>query len=119
MSHSLLIVIGITLPVIGAAVLALLGRWPNLRDSVALIIAILTFATIYQLYIPVETGIRPALHILDLTSDLNLSFHLEPLGMLFALVASSFGFSHILCHRIYAQSPRGNQTRFFRFFLLL
>lgn len=119
MSHSLLIVIGITLPGIGAAVLALLGRWPNLRDSVALIIAILTFATIYQLYIPVETGIRPALHILDLTSDLNLSFHLEPLGMLFALVASSLWILTLLYAIGYMRNHHEeNQTRFFSFFSL-
>ena len=119
MSDSLLMVAGITLPILGAPIISVLGRWPNVRDGVALVIAVLTFATVCQLYTPVKTGLRPALHILDLTSDLNLSFQIEPLGMLFALVASSLWILTLLYAIGYMRSHHEeNQTRFFSFFSL-
>ena len=103
MSESLLMIAGIALPALGAPVIAVLGRWPNIRDGAALVIAASTFAIVYQLYIPVKIGLRPTLHILDLASDLTLSFHIEPLGMLFALVASSLWILTLLyAYRIHA-----------------
>ena len=117
MSESLLMIAGIALPALGAPVIAVLGRWPNIRDGAALVIAASTFAIVYQLYIPVKIGLRPTLHILDLASDLTLSFHIEPLGMLFALVASSLWILTLLYAIGYMRSHHEkNQTRFFSFF---
>ena len=119
MNYSLLMITGIALPTVGALIIAVSGKWPNVRDSVAMAIATLTFAIVYQLYLPVKAGVRPALQLLDLTSDLNLSFHIEPLGMLFALVASSLWILTLLYAIGYMRNHHEeNQTRFFSFFSL-
>lgn len=76
------------IPVVGAALIALVGRWPNLRETVTLITAVLLFATVLQLVPNVMNGGRPEVMALVVAPGLDLAFRLEPLGMLFALVAS-------------------------------
>ena len=91
------------LPVLGGLLAGLLGRWPNLREGVSLVTALLLAADAGWLFSLVAGGERPHLDLLTFGGGFELTLTLEPLGALFALVASSlwcaqYGFYH----RVYA-----------------
>jgi hypothetical protein len=72
------------LPLAGALLVAITGRWPNLRETVSLTVAALTFWVVTTLVPGVMAGERPVLEMVEVFPGLALSFELEPLGMLFA-----------------------------------
>jgi len=107
------------IPVAGAAGIALAGRWPNLREAVTLATASLLLACVLGLLPTVLGGSLPQLFVLEMLPGLALGFRVEPLGMLFALVASGLW----LVNSVYSIGyMRGNdehdQTRFYVCFAL-
>jgi multicomponent Na+:H+ antiporter subunit D len=119
MSGEALLAIAIALPVAGAALVALCHRHPNLREAVSLVTAALTLATVLALAGPVAEGARPSLVLGSIAPGLAFALSLEPLGLLFALVASGLW----LVSGVYSIGYlRGNaekhQTRFFACFAL-
>jgi len=105
------------LPIMGALGVVALGRWPNLRDSWTIVIGLSTFSCVAALIGPVMDGARPALPLPSLLPGLGLGFEVEPLGLLFGLVASGlwiltslYGFGYMRSHE------EVNQTRFFTCF---
>ncbi len=80
--------LAVLLPLAGAGLIALCHRWPNLRETVTLVTAAALFANVLTLVGPVLEGIRPDLLLIEILPGLGLRLTLEPLGMLFALVAS-------------------------------
>lgn len=89
MSLEMLILAAIVVPAIGAVLLPLFRNAPNARETVTLITALLLFATVMQLLVGVFGGARPEITLWQVTPALALSFRIEPLGMLFAAVAST------------------------------
>ncbi len=119
MSGAQLIGAALLVPVIGACGISLAGRWPNLRESITLLTAGTLLACVTGLLPEVLAGGRPALHALDVLPGIALAFRVEPLGMLFALVASALW----IVNSIYSIGyMRGNdephQTRFYVCFAL-
>jgi multicomponent Na+:H+ antiporter subunit D len=115
----MLVLIPLLLPLITAGLVALLGRWPNLRDSVHTAMAAVTFAFVLRLLPVVQAGETPELTLLELFPGLPIAFAVEPLGMVFALVASGlwivtsvYAFGYMRGHH------EKNQTRFFVCFAL-
>ena len=82
------IAVAVALPAAGALGVGLAGRRPNLREAITLITTLLTFATVLSLLPEVSAGHRPALELFEIMPGLALAFEVEPLGMLFAMVAS-------------------------------
>jgi multicomponent Na+:H+ antiporter subunit D len=80
--------LAVTLPLVGAVLIALLGRWPNLREAVTLATAIALFVVVLSMLPEVRAGARPERAVIDLFADVPIKFAVEPLGMLFGLVAS-------------------------------
>ncbi len=117
MSGSTAILVSIALPLLGMPFIALTSRSPNVREAIGLIAAVLTFGTVISLLPSVMDGALPAAHIIDVMPGLSLAFQVEPLGMIFALIASGLW----IVTTVYAIGyMRGhheeNQTRFFVFF---
>ena len=75
-------------PLVGAASIRLLDRHPNLREAATIAAAAVTFLAVLRVFLAVDAGERPALALFDIVPGLPLHFVVEPLGMLFALVAS-------------------------------
>ena len=107
------------LPIFGALGVVALGRWPNLRDGWTIVIGLSTFACVARLVGPVMEGARPSLPLPRWMPGLGLGFEVEPLGLLFGLIASGlwiltslYGFGYMRGHR------EANQTRFFTCFAL-
>jgi multicomponent Na+:H+ antiporter subunit D len=106
-------------PTTGAALIALAGRWPNLREGVTLITAALLLACVLALLPLVQQGARPALALWTVLPGLDLALRVEPLGMLFALIASGLWIVNSLYSIGYMRgNDEAHQTRFYVCFAL-
>jgi len=114
-----LIAAGLVVPVLGAVGIALAGRWPNLRESVTLSTAALLFACVLGLLPEVMEGARPQLFLLEPLPGIALGFRVEPLGMLFALIASGLWIVNSIYSIGYMRGNKeAHQTRFYVCFAL-
>jgi len=114
MSVTVLLALTLSLPLLGAVLIAMSNGKPNQRETVTLLTAVALFATVVALTPKVLAGERPYLELLDILPGVALAFRIEPLGMLFALVASFLW----IVNSIYSIGyMRGNkerhQTRFY------
>ena len=83
-----LVALALAVPIGGAALIGLSGRWPNLREAITLVTATALFGCVLLLLPIVSSGTYPAWHLLTMLPGLDIAFQLEPLGMVFALVAA-------------------------------
>ncbi len=119
MSPAQLIVASLALPLAGAAGIALSGRWPNLREGVTLTTAVALFACVLGLLPGVLGGALPQLFVLEMLPGIALGFRVEPLGMLFALVASGLWIVNSIYSIGYMRAnEEPHQTRFYVCFAL-
>lgn len=112
-----LIALSILLPLAGTVLIGMSGDRPNQRDTVTVITSILTFLCVVQLLPAVLAGEEPELFVTEILPGLALAFSIEPLGMLFGLIAS---FLWIVTSFYAIGYMRGhhepNQTRFYMCF---
>ncbi len=119
MSTAHLILAALLLPLIGAFCILLARRHPNLREGVTLTTAVVLFACVAQLLAPVLAGERPAFTLLEPLPGLPIHFSVEPLGMLFALIASGLWIVNSIYSIGYMRgNDEQNQTRFYICFAL-
>ncbi len=78
----------IALPLLLAALIAALYRWPNPREAASLLGAGSLFILVCSFYRDVLDGARPSITLLEPMRGLTIGFEVEPLGLLFALLAS-------------------------------
>ncbi|MGD9866868.1 MAG: proton-conducting transporter membrane subunit [Hyphomicrobiales bacterium] len=88
MTGETLILLALIVPFAGAVLISLAGWNPNLRESVTLGTAAILFAIVVTLAGGVFDGARPAWEGFQVLPGLQVAFEIEPLGMLFACVAS-------------------------------
>ena len=88
MTPGTLILGAIAVPLAGAALIAAAHRVPNLREGVTLVTASSLFAVVVLLAPELLAGGRPGVQVARVMPGIDLAFRVEPLGMLFALVAS-------------------------------
>jgi multicomponent Na+:H+ antiporter subunit D len=119
MSPEGLTVLAPAIPLVGTLAILAARRHPNLREGVTLITAVSLFVTVLALYPVIAGGGRPKVALLEVIPGLALSFEVEPLGMLFALVASGLWIVTSVYSIGYMRAKEeGHQTRFFAFFAL-
>ncbi len=119
MTPELAILGAIAIPVAGAIGVAACGRVPNLREAATLVAASLLFLTVGTLLSPVLLGARPSLRLFEIIPGLPIAFEVEPLGMLFALVASSLWIASAVYSIGYMRgNNEAHQTRFYVCFAL-
>jgi multicomponent Na+:H+ antiporter subunit D len=78
----------VALPLLAPALITALRRWPNPREAVTLLTSGCLFLLVASLHDDVLRGARPAIDLLEPLPGLRIGFEVEPLGMLFALLAS-------------------------------
>ena len=88
-SPEILILVAVVAPFIGALLIPLFHKRPNVRETVTLATAAVLFLVVYCLLSPVLGGARPEVSGFDVATGLTIAFRVEPLGMLFALIASA------------------------------
>jgi len=108
------IIAAILLPLAGALLIAVTGARPNLREAVTLVTAVLLFTIVLSLVPAVSEGGRPTAVLVDMLPGVPLAFEVEPLGMLFALVASGLWIVTTIYSIGYMRgNNEHNQTRFY------
>lgn len=109
----------IVLPIIAAVLIRLTGNNPNLREAVTLVTSVLLFLLLIPLTMDVLAGGRPNIVFAEPFPGITIEFTLEPLGMIFSLIA---GFLWPITSIYAIGYMRGhheeNQTRFYMFFAL-
>ena len=104
----------IAVPLAGAALIAASGRTPNLREAVTLVTAAVLFLLVLSIAGDVLAGARPALTLFEMMPGLAIGFEVEPLGMLFALIASGLWIVNSIYSIGYMRANReAHQTRFY------
>jgi multicomponent Na+:H+ antiporter subunit D len=105
------------LPLLSAALIPAFRNRPNLREALTLISSGGLFAAVASLLPRVLDGARPGFELIEVLPGLALAFEVEPLGMLFALVASSLWIVTSVYSIGYMRGHREqHQTRFYAFF---
>ena len=111
--------LALAVPAGGAALIALCGRVPNLREAVTLLTAAALLACVLTLLPAVSGGARPGVTLLTMLPGLQIAFQVEPLGMLFALIASGLWIVNSLYSIGYMRgNGEAHQTRFYVCFAL-
>ncbi len=115
MTAETLVLLAMGIPLIGGVFVLFSGpASENVRDGLTVITSIILFGVVWQLIQIVDAGGRPTITLLEMIPGLSLTLSLEPLGMIFAGVAS---FLWILTSFYAFGYMRGhhetNQTRFF------
>ncbi|MDT8409639.1 MAG: monovalent cation/H+ antiporter subunit D family protein [Wenzhouxiangellaceae bacterium] len=88
MNPQLLIIGLLATPLIGALLISQAGRWPNLRETITLVTAASLFGLATQLIDPVVNGAGASLVLAEPLPGLQIAFDVEPLGLIFTLLAS-------------------------------
>ena len=112
------ILLALILPLAGAVAIALAGRInANLRETVTLVTAGGLAATVWSLLPGVMAGERPGVTVTELLPGIEIAFRVEPLGMLFAALASGLWIVNSLYSIGYMRgNNEQNQTRFYVMF---
>ncbi len=88
MSIGWLMLLTIALPALAAPVIWHLSAWPRLRDGLTVGVALALFGLVLNLLPPVAAGQRPTQPLVQMLPGLELGLAAEPLGLVFALIAS-------------------------------
>ena len=104
----------ILLPIFATLFIVAFRRHPNLREAVSLATSLCVFYAVVTIYLGLDAGETIAVHWLQVLPGLSLSFSVEPLGMIFALIASFLWFVTIIYSIGYMRGHNeDHQTRFF------
>lgn len=88
MTPGIAILGAVAVPLVGAALIAAAHRKPDLREAVTLATSVALFVLVVSLAPEVLAGGRPVARLAEVMPGVALAFQVEPLGMLFALIAS-------------------------------
>jgi multicomponent Na+:H+ antiporter subunit D len=109
----------LVLPLLATLAIRLAHNAPNVRDAISLISSALLVLLTCNLYQNFTRAFELRLVWLELMPGLTLSFTVEPLGLLFALMASFLWLITSLYSIGYLrQQQQANQTRFYQFFAI-
>ena len=104
------------IPLAAAAIIPIAGRSPDLREGVTFIAGLLLLANVIYLCGLVASGARPELLIGSFAGMFEIKFRMEPLGAIFAAIASSLWIVNSMFTLGYMRGNKEkNQTRFFTF----
>ena len=102
------------IPAGGALVISQLGRWPNLRETVTLVTAGALFVDVMWIADLFSRNGGGGLTLWEIFPGLGLTFTVEPLGLIFALIASGLWIVTSIYAIGYMRAHREvNQTRFY------
>ena len=118
MADSSLLLIVLT-PLVGALLVLLTGRSPNLRETMSILTGFALLAQVISITPAVLAGEIPHQLLASPVPGLPIALALEPLGLLFALIASSLWIVTTVYAIGYMRGHgESDQTRFFAFFAI-
>lgn len=114
------ILVAIGIPLVGALAIALAGRLsPNIREAATAITSMSLIWVVWGLLPDLMDGARPSVEVSQIMPGLSIAFKVEPLGMLFAALASGLWLINSIYSVGYMRGNKEkNQTRFYACFAL-
>ncbi|KGJ98742.1 monovalent cation/H+ antiporter subunit D family protein [Thalassotalea sp. ND16A] len=119
LSLELMLQLSIIVPLSATLVIVATGDKPNLREGVTITSCLILIYLVVNLYQGLSLGATISVFWWELLPGLTVSFAIEPLGMLFALIASflwlvtsCYAIGYMRCHQ------EKNQTRFYSYFAI-
>lgn len=116
------LLLSLLIPAVGAAIIPLVGKKPNVRDAVTIATSLVLFGVVLSVYASLKAGDDLHVGLIQLLAGetgLSIAFSVEPLGMIFALIASFlwiltsfYAIGYMRAHEEH------DQTRFFACFAL-
>ncbi|SLN76926.1 monovalent cation/H+ antiporter subunit D family protein [Oceanibacterium hippocampi] len=114
MTAEAIMLLAIALPLAAMLPIALTGAMPNLREAVTLATAVGLFLVVLQLLPVAMAGGQPEIALFDILPGVPFAFRLEPLGMIFAFVASLLWIVNSIYSIGYMRgNDESHQTRFY------
>lgn len=111
--------LAVILPLAGTLLIGMSDKRPNQREAVSIITSLALFYLVITIAPAVFAGARPEVTWFEVMPGLALSFEVEPLGMLFALVASGLWIvTALYCIGYMRGNNEQHQTRFYMCFAL-
>lgn len=112
-------VLAIAVPLVGAFLIAIAGRWPNLREATTMVTAVALLWVVGNLNNFLAATPAQAETLVEVVPGIPLAFHIEPLGMIYAMIASSLWILNSLYSIGYMRrNQEKHQTRFYVCFAL-
>jgi len=119
MSGEMLLVAALVVPLLTCAGIWFTGKVPNLREGVTLVGSMALFAVAILIAIKTANGMPPELSFGEAVPGLEFALKVEPLGAMFALVASGLWIVNSFYSIGYMRGNRErNQTRFYMCFAI-
>jgi multicomponent Na+:H+ antiporter subunit D len=119
LSAPTLMALALVIPLVGTVLILMSEGRPNQRETVTLLTAVALFAAIVLLVPGVYHGGRPTLTLFQILPGIGVSFQMEPLGMMFACVASGLWIVNSIYSIGYMRAKKeGHQTRFYACFAI-
>jgi len=117
LSGEMTALLAVLLPLFGTLFIGLFRNRPNLREAASISTGVVLFGAVLSLWPTVMAGGRPHIVLATPLPDIPLVLEVEPLGYLFALVASFLWIVTTLYSIGYMRGHHEkNQTRFYLFF---
>lgn len=114
LSLEILLQLCIVLPLFATLGIVALRHHQNLREGLSIVTSLFVFYAVVAIYLALKAGETIAVHWLQVLPGLSLSFSVEPLGMIFALIASFLWFVTVIYSIGYMRGHKeDHQTRFF------
>jgi len=111
--------LSIILPMIAVVGIVAAGRKPDLREGVTIATSLVVLYFVIMLYQGIKQGESISVQWWEVLPGLQLSFNIEPLGMIFALIASFLWLITTVYAIGYMRShEEQNQTRFYACFAI-
>ncbi len=115
----ILLYASLLVPITGGLLLVAQKDSPNTRDVISVVTAAILFAIVLSFYPAVLAGDTPSVTLAEPIKGLGITFTVEPLGLLFATVASGLWILTTIYAVGYMRGANeANQTRFFLCFAI-
>jgi len=112
-------VVALVAPLVAAALVVLFRARPDVREGISIAMGAVTFGAVARIAGAVHGGEAVALELIEPVEGLRIAFSVEPLGLLFALIASLLWPLTTLYALGYMRGHgERNQARFFCFFAI-
>ena len=114
-----LILLSMLLPFVAMAGKFGFNKAPNVRDGFTLVCAIGTFITVLSIYQKIGNLSTARFELFEVFPGIELAFHIEPLGLMFALIASGLWIvTHLYAIGYMRGAGEEHHNRFFACFSL-
>ena len=113
-TNELALLLLLLIPLIAGVLIPFFSDRPNFREAITFLAGILLLFDVIYLLSIISSGVKPELHLFTFAGNFDIRLELEPLGAIFAAIASSLWIINSVFTLGYMRGNKEkNQTRFF------